>query len=621
MIFHLKQHSKEFKTFEEETEQYETENKKKNSARKLATLELGIGSKNSAPTGLKQPKVDEVFNKMSKYSLNGSMQTKFDNAVLELLAVNCLPFSLVESPEWKSLIELLDKRITVKSRRTYQRKMSKLAEKVLTRVKQMIREHCDVSFAITSDMWTSRSQDCFISGTFHFIDKKFRLHHWTPICEPVEERHTADVIQKHVDGMVAKLEVDDSVMKTCVSDNAANMLAGVRESCCKSYGCNCHWWQLAINDTFGAVPGMTRLLKKCKDIASYLHKSNVAYAELKAECKAVGHSHTAVNQSNDTRWDSQESCMSSILTHQTCLENLARRGVDRFPELVPICSEFILMKGACENLKKCKITTKIFEQETVPTINLVCDRIFTVVEELDTFINDRRNRGSGMMFAKELRQQIQFRFPEYATNREENCFANYLDPVLKGLHLKAVDKFEDTLNKLEALANEPEGNNNTEVQDYDVSAMEGAALTPREKLKRKILAREAFSQSSSGTTSQDKVSQFRKECASYEAMPDADNTTDRLQWWSHHSESFPILSKLARQILCIPAASSKSERTFSVGGNTVTSKRGSLGPFTVQDLITVACNLRLLKMMEKDDEDKEDSEGEDTVLDMEEDDE
>ena len=95
-----------------------------------------------------------------------------------------------------------------------------------------------------------------------------------------------------------------------------------------------------------------------------------------------------------------------------------------------------------------------------------------------------------------------------------------------------------------------------------------------------------------------KQSQFRKECASYESLPDADNQTDRLQWWKNHEESFPLLSKLARQILCIPAASSKSERVFSVGGNTVSTKRGRLGDITVQNLVLVACNMRLLKEME-----------------------
>ena len=42
-------------------------------------------------------------------------------------------------------------------------------------------------------------------------------------------------------------------------------------------------------------------------------------------------------------------------------------------------------------MKKCKITTKIYEKEKVPTINLVGDRKFTVVDELDAFIKYRQN--------------------------------------------------------------------------------------------------------------------------------------------------------------------------------------------------------------------------------------
>ena len=88
---------------------------------------------------------------------------------------------------------------------------------------------------MTSDIWSSRSQDGYISGTFHFIDDKFRLHHWTPLCVPVTERHTGEVIQEHLDGIVEKLEFKDGFNKTCVSDNPANMLAAVRQNNCASY--------------------------------------------------------------------------------------------------------------------------------------------------------------------------------------------------------------------------------------------------------------------------------------------------------------------------------------------------------------------------------------------------
>ncbi len=52
---------------------------------------------------------------------------------------------------------------------------------------------------------------------------------------------------------------------------------------------------------------------------------------------------------------------------------------------------------------------------------------------------------------------------------------------------------------------------------------------------------------------------------------------------------------LARVIFLIPAASSKSERVFSVTGRVVTLDRNRLAPEMVEDLVTLKCNLRLLR--------------------------
>ena len=43
----------------------------------------------------------------------------------------------------------------------------------------------------------------------------------------------------------------------------------------------------------------------------------------------------------------------------------------------------------------------------------------------------------------------------------------------------------------------------------------------------------------------------------------------------------------------LSAASSKSERVFSVAGNVVTPKRANLNPEKVEDLVVVECNLSI----------------------------
>ena len=52
-----------------------------------------------------------------------------------------------------------------------------------------------------------------------------------------------------------------------------------------------------------------------------------------------------------------------------------------------------------------------------------------------------------------------------------------------------------------------------------------------------------------------------------------------------------------RVVFAIPAASSKSERVFSVAGRVVTPDRNRLAPEMVEDLVMLKCNLRLLRNM------------------------
>jgi hypothetical protein len=49
-----------------------------------------------------------------------------------------------------------------------------------------------------------------------------------------------------------------------------------------------------------------------------------------------------------------------------------------------------------------------------------------------------------------------------------------------------------------------------------------------------------------------------------------------LIWWKNHASQFPMLSKFAKQFLCVPATSAPSERIFSATGNTLTKKRNRL---------------------------------------------
>lgn len=67
---------------------------------------------------------------------------------------------------------------------------------------------------------------------------------------------------------------------------------------------------------------------------------------------------------------------------------------------------------------------------------------------------------------------------------------------------------------------------------------------------------------------------------------------DILMWWKGNGSKFPILQKIARDVLAIPISTVASESAFSMSGNKVTKQRSRLHPQTVGALMCTQSWLR-----------------------------
>ena len=71
-----------------------------------------------------------------------------------------------------------------------------------------------------------------------------------------------------------------------------------------------------------------------------------------------------------------------------------------------------------------------------------------------------------------------------------------------------------------------------------------------------------------------------------------DKTVSPLSWWQIHKGELPHLSHIANKYLSAPPSSVESERLFSIGGQTYTTRRSRLLPETGEKLIKLCFNLK-----------------------------
>ena len=60
-----------------------------------------------------------------------------------------------------------------------------------------------------------------------------------------------------------------------------------------------------------------------------------------------------------------------------------------------------------------------------------------------------------------------------------------------------------------------------------------------------------------------------------------------LNWWFNQKKKLPLLSQIAKRLLCIQATSTPSERLFSATGYTVWDRRNALSPLKIDKMMVL----------------------------------
>jgi hypothetical protein len=137
---------------------------------------------------------------------------------------------------------------------------------------------------------------------------------------------------------------------------------------------------------------MKNVLDKGKELSKAVKRSGPMLQGLKRACKDLGMRYTTLKNPNDTRWNSQEKNLSSIIKLKPALQLLANGdATGDWLDKVFTPVEWLLAEAAVDVLKIPLYSTKAWEADKTPTMNLIVSELYSMKGRLQTLAtsNDR----------------------------------------------------------------------------------------------------------------------------------------------------------------------------------------------------------------------------------------
>ncbi|KAL4104548.1 hypothetical protein QTP88_019843 [Uroleucon formosanum] len=377
-----------------------------------------------------------------------------------------------------------------------------------------------VSFvALTTDGWSSRAQESFISVTIHYINDNWELKNYTLCAEYIEERHSSENLAFMLEMVIAEWELDGEV-HAVVHDNAANVISSV----------------LLVENVEN-----TFALRKTQQ--------QLGLKELK------------LIQSCATRWNSSYlMCERLLVNRGAIIAVLADRDVTSAALALKLEineGEWTEMESMIKLLKPLQVATVVLCEENV-TFSILRPIIYGLINK-HMLIKSEDNENV-RNFKEDINQNLQKRFKMKRQEYDEvvidqiSCF---LDPRYKYLETETDEVKENIRKRVQNLLQTTRPAESNEVVSEEISAMDF------------LLDAKSYGENES-------------EFDMYLREPQLNhNVSNSLIWWKNNELKYPKLALLAKKYLCAPATSVTSERCFSIVGNIVTSKRSCLLPENV----------------------------------------
>lgn len=510
---------------------------------------------------------------------NAERTEEIDQALVKMIIINQLPLSFVSSAGFKQFMNVVERCYAIPREDVAKKRLRLIYDNVKAQVVSELAAATSVSW--TSDCWSSRAHDSYITIVVHVLDSEWTPKSFTLTTEEMEERHTADNLAARMTSIMLEFSLENKVTAV-VTDNLQSAVNAVKalENVEENIGLTCaaHSLQLAVSKALGLTQ-VQEVCEKASRIVRYFHQSNLASHALENMQKRLEMNTRKLIQSCRTRWNSTYEMLNRLLGNRNPTVNvLADRSI--VPAATAHKLEFLECDWAAVEslvglLKPLQVATTVLCGENGSPVSMVRPVINSLLEKhmaaCDT--DNELMTQFKCVVSEELKARFAMAWDPLTSVVSARQIASCLDPRYKDLQAENPLARHVIRNHVRNKVLNP--SSNTDADTTSGETAEGSGLD--------FLFQE---QPRAHTAS----SQFDL----YLAESQIGHNQDAYLWWRSHEAKYPAVAALAKRYLSIPSTSASSERTFSTAGNIVSPKRNCLLPENVNMLVFLYQNRHLL---------------------------
>ena len=244
-----------------------------------------------------------------------SRAKQITDLIANMVACDIRPAAIVEGDGFKALMKFVEPGYKVPSATHIAQIVHQKHELGKRILKEKLKLEAN-GLAFTTDIWTSCSNDSYISLTAHFITHSWQMVSCILATSPFPRQHTAVNIIEKLKEIMQSYELDFSKVIALVHDQGSNMqLTGEMlevESGCESLSCAAHKFQLCVEEAL-SINVITRALGASRKLVGHFRHSPLASNALRKRQESMGTPVLKLQQDCATRWNSQYYMIKSLL--------------------------------------------------------------------------------------------------------------------------------------------------------------------------------------------------------------------------------------------------------------------------------------------------------------------